>query len=373
MHRSPSVVSQAVEEDVSGLSPRGREILRDIIHTFVVNGEPVSSRTVSKHVQHGLSAASIRNVMADLEELGYLRQPHTSAGRVPTESAYRLYIQSLMETRLISPRDRRYIDEQVQGAEGDELMTRITHLLSELSHHVGIVLKPAVEDTTLKAIHFVSLGPTAGGRNRLLCVLVSTTDFVDNLVLDTEEILPAEDLLRISNFATENFRGLRLVDLRNRLLESMADERRGLDRWLTRTMTLAEQVVRGAAGQEVLVEGANSLIGQPEIADLEKIRRMLEMFADKALLIRLLNHCLEAGGGVRVFLGHDSELTAELELGLVSTTYGAGDKALGTIGILGPARMEYPRIVPLVRYLGDVLSRALSPASRHPTQPSLRS
>ncbi len=347
---------QQPRTDASRLSPRDREILRDIIQTHTKSGEPVSSRAVSKHAQHHLSAATIRNVMADLEELGFLLQPHTSAGRVPTSAAYRLYVESLMQTCYLSTEDRRYIDEQLRNVTrgGESLVNVVSHLLTELSQQVGVVLTPKVEDTVLQTVDFVPLD----GR-QILCVIVSTGGFIDNVVIDIDEVIPRRDLVRISNYVTDHFTGLELREIRDRLLLTMAEDRASVDLWLARAIDLAQRAVEAAQDPEVLVEGTTTLFDQPELKNMESVRRVLDTFADKARLVSMLNSCLE-GDGVRVYLGEDNDVTSELDFGLVATTYGVGSRSLGSLGILGPARMEYPRIVPLVRYLGETLSKALT-------------
>jgi heat-inducible transcriptional repressor len=339
--------------DPSHLTPRDREILKDVIMTYVLSAEPVSSRSVSKHGRLGLSAATIRNVMADLEEWGYLIQPHTSAGRVPTAAAYHLFIESMMQARKVSARERRYIEESLRPGDADQLMENASHLLSELTHQVGIVMTPAVGDTVLKAVEFV---PISG--RRVLCVVVSAAGFVDNKVLETEEEIPREELVRISNYLTENFAGQTLREIRNRLLKMMAEERAQMNRVLTLAIELARQGLDLPGGPEVLVDGAPSLLVHPEMADIQRARRMFDAFADKARLVKLLNHCLQ-GNGVRVLIGEDSELTSELDFSVVATAYG-GNQARGTLGIIGPSRMEYERIIPLVHFLGESLSRALA-------------
>ena len=344
------------QPDPSRLSPRDREILRDIIHTFCLSGEPVSSRTVSKLSQHQLSAASIRNIMADLEELGFLSQPHTSAGRVPTAAAYRFYVESLMHTCYLSTGDRRYIEEQIQnaGQDGDSLMNAVTHLLSELSQQVGVVLTPKVEGTVLKTVDFIALD-----ERRVLAVIVSTGGFIDHVVVEIDEPIPRRDLVRISNYLTDNFAGKSLREIRDRLLALMAEDQANVDRWLSQALDLARRAVAGQPTPEVLVEGTTTLLDLPELRNLENVRKVLDTFADKARLVHMLNSCLE-GEGVRVYIGEDNDITSELDFSLVATTYGIGEHSLGSLGILGPARMEYPRIVPLVRYLGETVSRALA-------------
>ena len=341
------------------LNERSREILKDIVQTYISSGEPVSSRTVSKHGHLQLSAATIRNVMADLEEMGYLRQPHASAGRVPTESAYRLYIESLMQWHQLPVEERRYIEDEFRSTSGrvEDLMSAATLLLSELSHNVGVVLTPVVEEIVLKSAEFVLLG----GR-RVLCVLVSATGFIDHIVIETESPLSREELIRISNYMTANFAGSRLQEIRDTLLARMDEERVHVDQGLRHAIAVAGRAVGGSSSPEVLIEGTTSLLEQPELSDVEQVRRVLETFADQARLVAMLNKCL-AGEGVRVVLGEDSEITSELDFGLVATPYNVGERPLGSLGIIGPARMEYPRLVPLVHFLGETLSRALECAS----------
>lgn len=342
------------------LSPRDREILRDIIQTYILTGEPVSSRTLAKLARHGLSAASIRNVMADLEEGGYLAQPHTSAGRVPTRAGYHLFIESLMSTRALPARDRRYIDENLRrsgGAEAldaEQLMSITSRLLSEMSQQVGVVLTPLLSDTVLKAVDFVPMSD-----RRVLCVVVSTSGFVDSKVIECEAPVPRQELVRISNYLNENFAGRTLRQVRDRLLVMMSEERAQVDRVLSLAISLARRGLEPAHAPEVLVDGAAALIGRPELADIARVRRMLDTFEDTARLVQILNACME-GQGIRVFIGEDSDLTSELDFSLVATSYGTGEGALGSLGIFGPSRMAYPRIIPLVHYLGETLSQVLA-------------
>ena len=343
--------------DQATLSPRDREILKDVILTYILSAEPVSSRSVAKH-NFGLSAATIRNVMADLEEWGYLMQPHTSAGRVPTPAAYHLFIQSMMEARAVPARERRYIQDnlRVGGADADQLLGTASHLLSELSSQVGVVVTPAIGETVLKAIDFV---PVSG--RKILCVVVSSTGFIDNKVIEAEEEVPREELMRISNYLTEHFAGLTLRDIRERLVRMMVEEKAQMDRMLARTIELAQAGLASDGAQGVMVDGTSMLLAKPELSDVQRVRRMFDAFADKARLVRILNRCIQ-GGGVRVLIGADCELTSDLELSVVATPYGAGERPLGTLGIVGPSRMDYETIIPLVHFLGETLSRALAEA-----------
>ncbi|MDX1643131.1 MAG: heat-inducible transcriptional repressor HrcA [Thermoanaerobaculia bacterium] len=344
----------SAHDDSSVLSRRDREILKDVVRTFILSGDPVSSRSVAKNRRHGVSAATIRNTMADLEEEGYLRQPHASAGRVPTAAGYHFYVDSLMPARRLSAHQRGYIDEslhEVIETGGDPVATA-GHLLSELSHQVGVVLTPNMGETVLRAIEFL---PLSG--DRVLCVLVSTSGFVDQKVVRAGSVPAREDLVRISNYLTENFAGLTLRQIRARLVRSMSAERAQVDHLLSNALALARQALE-SGDQDVVVEGTAGLLGQPELGNIDQVRRLLDTFDEKARLVELLGKVIE-GRGVRVLIGDDTDLTSELDFSLVATTYAVGGRALGSLGVFGPSRMEYRYAIPLVNYLGETLGRAL--------------
>ena len=330
--------------------------MKDVIRTYILHAEPVSSRSVAKTGGHGLSAASIRNVMADLEDSGFLAQPHTSAGRVPTTKAYHLYIRSMMDDSVVSRRSRKYIDERLDSTDGgaDRLMTSASNLLSELSHQVGIVLTPAMGETVLKTVDFVSLSD-----RKVLCVVVSESGFVDNKVIQCDEVVPRRELVRISNYITEKFAGVTLRQARERLVGLMLEERARMDQAIARTVFLARHGLDVRDGPAVLLDGTNEVLSQPELSDIQRVRCMFDTFADKARLVFLLTQCMQ-GPGVRVLIGDESALTSELDFSLVTTTYRAGDRPLGSLGIFGPSRMEYQKVIPLVNYLGEKLSQALA-------------
>ncbi len=336
------------------LSERDREILREVIATYLSLGEPVSSRRVAKDRQIRLSAATIRNVMADLEDMGYLRQPHVSAGRLPTEAGFHLFIDDLMPAEKVSADDRRLIDERLQttGGTGQELTQETSRLLSELSHHVGVVLTPALGSAVLRAIEFVPLS----GR-KVLCVVVAESGFVENKLVVTDELIPREDLVRISNYLTENYAGRTLFEIREELLRMMSDERAHLDELLHRAIELARDGMNMGHAPSLVASGTHSLFDA--VPNISRIEGMFQMFAERARLVDLLNRCLGADG-VRVLLGQDSRLTEELGFGLVVRSYRAGNGVSGSVAVVGPARMEYPRMVPLVNYLGERLSEALA-------------
>jgi heat-inducible transcriptional repressor len=336
------------------LSARDREILRDVVRAYLLSGEPVSSRAVARQGALGVSSATIRNTMADLEDAGYLEQPHTSAGRVPSPTGLHFYIDSLMEARDLEADERREIEGELGagGEGGPRLVDTTTRLLSRLSGQVGVVLTPAFGDTVLEAIDLVPLS----GR-RVLCVVVSKSGFVEHKLIEGDEELGRDELVRISNYLTENFRGLTLRAIRERLLSLMSEERAQVDRLLARAIVLAGRGLGTGGEADVRFEGTSALLVR-ESSDIDRVRRLLDTFAERQRLVDLLSQCLD-GSGVRVTIGEDSDLTSDLGLTLVARAYGAEGRMRGTLGILGPARMPYERIIPLVDYLGEALSRAL--------------
>jgi heat-inducible transcriptional repressor len=315
----------------------------------------VSSRAISKLEHLDLSAATIRNIMADLEDLGFLSQPHTSAGRVPTDTGYHLYIDSLMPARKVSDTARQQIDERLgqAPADGEQLVATASELLSELSHLIGIVITPAMGETVLRA---VSLVPLSG--SRIHCFLVSATGFVDNKVIEMGELIEREELIRISNYLTDNFAGMTLRQIRERLLAMMAEERSQVDRLLAGAIALASEALKERDLPEVYFEGTSEVLTQPELLSISRVKRLLDTFDDKARLVQVLGRLIE-GEGVRVVIGDDSDLTSPLDFSLVATKYGVGASQFGSLGIFGPSRMDYQTVIPLVDYLGERLTQAL--------------
>lgn len=337
------------------LSPRDREILRDVVRAYIVRGEPVSSRSVARHAGLGVSAATIRNAMADLEELGLLEQPHSSAGRVPSRAGFHYYLDSLIELPELPEPERQRIAGELseQRGDADRLVGTTSQLLSALSGQVGIVVTPVFGETVLEAIDFVPLS----GR-RVLCVIVSRSGFVDHKLIESDEALSRDELVRVSNYLTENFRGLTLSSIRERMLLLMGEERAQVDRLLARAIQLAARGLDGRSAPELRVEGTSTLLSHSEPTDVERVRRLLETFAERQRLVELLTRCVD-GNGVRVMIGDDSDVTSDLGLTLVARAYGSDGQTRGTLGVLGLQRMSYERVIPLVDYLGEALSRAL--------------
>lgn len=340
------------------LNPRHREVLKAIILDHILTAEPIGSRAISRRHAFHLSPATIRNIMADLEEEGLLAQPHTSAGRVPTDRGYRLYVDTLMEPEDLAPRDAQRIEEGVAGPRGEaeEVVREAGRVLSSLTHYTCLIMAPRLDQNTFSRIEFIHLG-----RERLLAVFVSTSGLVLQKVVTLDEPLSAEELGRIGRYLNEVLEGKTLAEIRAFVLARMAEEKTLYDRLLARALLLAQQAVEEAGEAEVFVDGASHMADQPEFADVEKMRSFFAAFEEKTKLLRILDACLR-NVDVTVLIGNEALVPGLAGVSFIAAPYRAGDAIVGAVGLVGPTRMPYARMVPLVRYAARQVSRALTPA-----------
>jgi len=339
------------------IDARAEEILKKIIVNYILTGEPVGSRTIAKLSQEGLSPASIRNVMADLEEHGFLAQPHTSAGRVPTDKGYRYYVDGLLDPVRLAPRDKALIDESLSRAASEfgEVMEIIPKLLSRLSRQVGYVITPPIREAVLKHIEFVGLG-----QRRILCVFVDRAGVVSHRMIEVEEEYAQGDLDRAGRYLVEEFAGLALGEVRARLVALMAEEKAAFDQLLKSAINLGTRYLDAEQDERRLViEGTTNIMQHPEFADMNTMRRLFETFEEKHHLVDLLDRCL-AAPGVRVVIGSEADDPALKSLALVASPYQVDQRSTGIVGLLGPTRMEYERAVALVDYISRLLSTLLT-------------
>jgi heat-inducible transcriptional repressor len=339
-----------------GLDPRSCEVLQEIILQYIYSGEPVSSRSLARGGRFRLSPASLRNVMADLEDLGYLYQPHTSAGRVPSDRGYRFFITHLMKTQNLTVRQREVIDAEVAHVtELDEAMHLASRLLSKMSDQVGIAFMPKLHHLAMRSIDFILVA-----ENKILCVVVGTNGMVVNRVLETAVPFTRDDLEKIGRYLSVEFSGLDLATIRDRLIALARQERARYDALLQKTLQLGIEAVEEVLPHErdLYVEGATSILHKPEFADAEAMRRSLTAFEEKEKLVELLNLCLNEDG-VQILIGSESPFTRNYNFAIVASAYGTPSQPLGVVGVIGPTRMEYARMGPLVEYLGKAISRKI--------------
>jgi heat-inducible transcriptional repressor len=343
----------------SRLSDRSRRILAALVAEYVETGEPVASATLVRRGGFGLSSATVRNVLSSLEEMGYVRQPHTSAGRVPTDLGYRCYVDLLLESR--RPGRAPGVEAQLlaqaggPGLMGDALTT-VSHVLSEASHHMGFAVPPQSDEVAFQRIDFVPLAET-----KVLVVVVMRGGHVSNKVVDIGERLQLSDLYQAANYLNEQFAGMPLSEVRVAVVARMAEERTLYDSLLSRALRLAESSFAGLTEPQVLfIEGAASLVDASEEGgrvSLGTLSTLLRMIEEKHRLVRLLTEYME-GPGLTIIIGTEHSEPDLREVSLVATTYSDGDH-LGAIGVIGPTRMKYSRAISIVDSAGRAVTRLL--------------
>ncbi|HET6436333.1 MAG TPA: heat-inducible transcriptional repressor HrcA [Xanthomonadaceae bacterium] len=337
------------------LDPRARQLLRTLISRYIRDGEPVGSQTLARHAGLDVSPATIRNILGDLEELGLLSSPHTSAGRVPTPQGYRVFVDSLLQLRPLPEAEvARLRQELPAGAGTRSLLGSASELLSAMSHFVGVVSAPRRDAFAFRHIDFVPLD----GR-RVLAILVFADNDVQNRVLQTQRVFDAGELERVANYLNRHFAGQPLAEARATLLRELRAARDEMETLLASALELSEQALAGDDEAEGMrLAGQSRLLGVQDLSDLERLRGLFEAFARKREILQLLERTLRAPG-VRIFIGEETGLAPLAGMSLVAAPYAAGGEAVGVLGVIGPSRMAYERVIPVVKTAADVLGAAL--------------
>jgi heat-inducible transcriptional repressor len=348
----------AAKDDARQLDERPREILRLIIRSYVTTGEPVGSRTLAKTMEWKLSPATIRNIMADLEEEGYLGHPHTSAGRVPSEKGYRFYVDNLADSAKLSKSDERYVSRMLSESESPEdVMSRASVVLSTISKNVGIVIAPPIGVTVLKHIEFVDL--TDG---KILVIFVSTSGLLQRKLIRVGERYTQEELDKAGRYLVEKFSGKTLTEIRNELLRMMQAERTLFDRMLSLFQTWRDTLDQEPiASDTVYLQGTSNIISQPEFADVERMRTLFQMFEEKGRLVKILNECISSNPQtVKIAIGSELGVPNMRDFTLITSQYATTDHTTGFLGIIGPTRMQYERGISIVEYLGRLVGEMIN-------------
>jgi heat-inducible transcriptional repressor len=342
--------------EARGISQRAREILRALVQDYIQTGEPIASQLLLTRHDLECSPATVRNVMADLEALGYLSKPHTSAGRVPTEAGYRLYVDTLLKVRPPPPQDREQIEKVAHEATGfDALLESTAHVLHSLSHHAGVVTTPGPMNDPVRQIEFVRLR-----ENRVIVVFVSEAGLVTNKLVTLDATPDPGELERAANYLNEKLRDGPLATLRERILADMRQDQSALQELIAQALKLAEQSFGDTeAAGEVLVDGEASFLDAPEFSDVQKARELLKAFGEKDRILRVLDRVLRARE-VQIFIGAESGLSAVPDVSVVAAPYRRGGRVLGALAVIGPTRMNYARVIPLVDLTAREISRALA-------------
>jgi heat-inducible transcriptional repressor len=341
------------------LSERASEILQWAISTFVATGKPVGSRKLARRSREHLSAATVRNIMADLEEMGYLRQPHPSAGRVPTDKAYRLYVDSMVERKELSPKVREVIDRDIIPDDSAEhLMARTSQVLSRVSSNLGIVISPPISRVSLQHIQFIRLTD-----NRVLVVLISKSGLVQDRLIHTDVDFSQVELDQAARYLIDHFRDKTLLEIKTLILNMIREERALYDRFMQRVIVLGTQAFSSTqddAQPDIYLEGTSNLIRNPEFSDIKRLRALLETIEQKSRLFVLLAKCIrEDTEEVRITIGAENALPGIEDCTLITSRYVVDDNTQGSLGILGPTRMEYGRAISVVDYVARLFGQVL--------------
>jgi heat-inducible transcriptional repressor len=341
---------------IAELNDRSREIFRHVVDAYVETGEPIGSRTLSRRLGMELSPATIRNVMADLEDLGLLYAPHTSAGRLPTEAGLRLFVHGLLEIGDISETERSNIESQCSaaGRSYSEVLEDATIMLSGLSSCAGLVLAPKT-DRSLKHIEFVNLAP-----GRALVVMVTEGGLVENRVVELPMGLPASTLVTASNYLNARVVGRTLAEARAEILQELERQKSQLDALTAKVVEAGLATWSGGSSGMLIVKGQARLLNDvTAIGDLERIRALFTALETKEAMLRLLDAANKAEG-VQIFIGAENALFNHAGCSMIIAPYTDGrEHILGAIGVIGPTRLNYARIVPMVDYTAKVIGRLL--------------
>jgi heat-inducible transcriptional repressor len=348
---------------------RGQAILSAIISEHLLTGEPVGSKVIAERFANasGMSAATIRNVMAELEEAGFVEQPHTSAGRVPTDKGYRFYVDNLLGVLSLSDDDLRVINSELGlneieiSEKSDSLMQRTSQLLSALSQNVGIVVSPSFAQDRLQHIEFVNLSD-----KRILVVMVSAPNIVHNKIIRLADALTQEELDRTARYLNAEFSGKSLAVIRAEILRLMHEEKALFDKLLQTAMLLCSQSIESEADNfgEIYVNGTSNIFAKPDFSNFQRLREMLRTIEEKSRLMQILNECLTRdfapGGNVQVVIGSENSNSSLQNCTLITAPYHQGGTAVGTLSVLGPTRIEYARTIAIVGYVAKMLEKMMS-------------
>jgi heat-inducible transcriptional repressor len=365
-----SDTNPTTENISSAPNARGRLILSAIINEHLVTGEPIGSKIIAEKFANaaGLSSATIRSVMSDLEDFGLVEQPHTSAGRVPTDKGYRFYVDNLLGVLQLSNEDLSLINKELGLSEldstttPDRLMERTSQLLSALSQNVGIVVSPSLAKDRLQHIEFVNLSD-----KRILVVLVSAPNIVHNKIIRLNETYSNEQLEQTSNYLNKKFNGKSLAEIRGEILKLMHEETALFDKLLQTAMILCSQSIESDEDNrgEVYVGGTSNILTKPDFADLERLRELIRTIEEKTRLVQILTECIERDpslkNNVQVVIGSENSASSLKNCTLITAPYRVGGgNTIGTLSVLGPTRIEYARTISIVSYVASILEKMMA-------------
>ena len=347
----------SAEATSSPPSDRAQRLLRVLIQRYIRDGQPVGSRTLSKDSGLDLSPATIRNVMSDLEDLGMVSAPHTSAGRVPTPKGYRLFVDTLVRYRQPKDNDIDMLRSQIRRKVDDAgaLISSVSNMLSEFTNLAGVVTVPRGQHAALRQIEFLSLS-----ENRILAILVINDREVQNRILHTDRKYSASELQQAANFINQHYAGFEMPLVRDKIVKDLEETRHSMNQAMHDIIAVAQSAMEVPIhpGGEFVLAGETNLMDFAELSDVDTLRRLFEAFSRKRLILDLLDRSMHADG-VQVFIGEESGYHILDDCSVVTAPYHLDDDTIGVLGVIGPTRMAYDRVVPIVDITARLLRSAL--------------
>ncbi len=341
--------------DIS-LNDRSHHLFKTLVERYIADGQPVGSRTLARDANLDISSATIRNVMADLEDLGLIESPHTSAGRIPTELGYRFFVDQVVTYRDLSSMEVDKIGKDIEKEDDIEiLMNKTSQMLSELTKLAGLVMVPVKKKRALRQVEFLSLND-----NRVLVILVTNDREVENRIIKTNRVYGQSELTQAANYLSSAFAGSDIDAVKKRLIGEMETTRAELDQLMGLVVEISEKAFVGSSlGNDYVLAGQTNLMEIDELSDLERLRTLFDAFTQKGDILHLLDQAVNASG-VQIFIGEESGYKAFDQCSIVTSTYADEHKTLGVLGVIGPTRMQYERVIPIVDLTAKMFSSALN-------------
>jgi heat-inducible transcriptional repressor len=338
------------------LSERSLFLFKSLVDHFISDGQPVGSRTLARDLGLDLSAATIRNVMSDLEDLGLLQSPHTSAGRIPTARGYRLFVDTLLRVGDLGNDEIHRIAEEMEIVDNTQnLMQRTSSMLSDITHLASVVMLPRIEQSTLNQVEFVSLSD-----NRILVIFVMSDNEVQNRIIHTARTFSASELEQAGNYLNKMFTGKDLNDIRKNMLAELESMKDNVNKLMQAAIEMAQQAINtNSQDGDYVLAGETNLMGASGWGDIERLKRLFDTFNQKRDILHLLEQSINAKG-VQIFIGEESGYEVLDDCSIVTSPYESEGQILGVLGVIGPTRMDYERVIPIVDLTAKMLGSALN-------------
>ena len=340
-----------------GLNDRTSHLLKVLVNQYIDDGQPVGSKSLVQSANLKVSSATVRNVMAELEDLGFIESPHRSAGRVPTIQGYRFFVDSLVESQPVG--EQRLYEELQEQLDQDlstqALVTNVSEFLSGVTRLAGIVTLPKAQQVSLRQIEFIPLS-----ESRILAILVTNDDEVQNRILEVHRAFGIDELHRLSNYFNEQFAGMEINQVREQLMSRMQSDREQMDGLMNMATQMAEGLFSDQGqGEDYILAGQSNLMGVDKLSNVDKLRQLFNAFSEKQEVLSLLDQCIDSDG-VQIYIGQESGYKIFDDCSVVTSSYSIAGQPLGVLGVIGPTRMQYDRIIPIVDVTAKVLGAVLN-------------